>query len=85
MSSYRLLCLNDYARRIPDSRIEPTRRVEGTKKTIRVISHALFKMGLDRPSALRLIHEWNDQLDWSWSDRSIDRFVDYVLNNHKSV
>ena len=85
MTSYRLIVLNDYARKIPDARIEATRRVEGTKKTIRVISHALYRMGLNRAEAIRLIHEWNDQLDWSWSDRSIKRFVDYVLSNHKSI
>jgi hypothetical protein len=82
-NEYDLDQLKDYADQIEDSpRSTPTRKVEGRRKTARVVAYALFEMSLDEDEAIRLIFDWNDSLDWSWDEDELTSLIGWVKAKH---
>ena len=83
MNEFNLELLSDYADQLEDSpRSTPTRRVEGRRKTARVVAYALFDMDLSEDEATRLILFWNGGLDWPWDEEELTSLIGWVKQKH---
>ena len=81
--NYNLLYLEAYANTIQDSPKSTTElKVEGRRKTIKVIAYALYAMGLEYWEAIEVIDRWNYRLQWVWTDKDLKRLIEYVEEHH---